>query len=239
MTTIFWAGDSTVRQNSIHTYPQTGIGQVFDRFTRRYQVEIANYAENGRSTKSFLEDGRLAPICHRIQKGDFLFIQFGHNVQNGDEPARYAPADTTYTENLRKFIDAARSREAVPVLITPLTRCNFHDLPEGQQHGPWADAMRRLARELDVALIDLTRMSEELVDSYGPAAAAGLYMTLPAGKYPHFPDGLTDRTHLQPLGAMTFGALVAKGLYQLGGVYADLLSDEYEAWMENGCPVLP
>ena len=88
MTTIFWAGDSTVRQNSILTYPQTGIGQVFERFTRRSHVQIENHAENGRSTKSFLDEGRLAPICQRMQEGDFLFIQFGHNDQKAEDPSR-------------------------------------------------------------------------------------------------------------------------------------------------------
>ena len=74
MTTIFWAGDSTVKQNSIATYPQTGIGQALHRFIRRPDVAIANHAENGRSTKSFMDQGRLAAIYDGIKAGDFLFI---------------------------------------------------------------------------------------------------------------------------------------------------------------------
>ena len=239
MTTIFWAGDSTVRQSSIHTYPQTGIGQVFDRFIRRVHVQIENHAENGRSTKSFLEEGRLAPICQRMQPGDFLFIQFGHNDQKAEDPSRYAPADTVYADNLRLFISAARSRGGFPVLITPVTRCNWRQLPENRQFAPWVNAMKKVGRELDVPVIDLTQMSEELVDSWGETAAKDLYMTLPAGKYPHYPDGLSDTTHLQPLGAMTFAALVAKGLHQLGGRYAELLSEEYEKWVCETGTVLP
>ena len=87
MTTIFWAGDSTVKQNSIATYPQTGIGQVFDRYVKRYQVQIENYAENGRSTKQFIDEGRLATIYDRIHAGDFLFVQFGHNDEKASDPA--------------------------------------------------------------------------------------------------------------------------------------------------------
>ncbi len=239
MTTIFWAGDSTVRQNSIFTYPQTGIGQVFERFTRRYDVQIENHAENGRSTKSFLEEGRLSPILARMQPGDFLFIQFGHNDQKAEDPTRYAPADTVYSDHLRLFIREAKSRGGIPVLISPLTRCHYRALPKERQHAPWANAMQNVAKEEAVAFIDLTRMSEETVDRWGESAAEDLYMTLPAGKYPHYPDGLSDTTHLQPLGAMVFAALIAKELHRLGGVYAALLSDEYEPWLGEGSQVLP
>lgn len=239
MTTIFWAGDSTVRQNSILTYPQTGIGQVFERFTRRYHVQIENHAENGRSTKSFLDEGRLAPICQRMHEGDFLFIQFGHNDQKAEDPSRYAPADTVYADNLRLFIRAARQRGAHPVLITPVTRCNWRSLPDDRQFAPWVAAMKQVGKEQDVPVIDLTHMSEALVDSWGETAATDLYMTLPAGKYPHYPDGLGDTTHLQPLGAMTFAGLIARGLHQLGGIYAELLSDEFADWLNEGGSIVP
>ncbi|MGN0779629.1 MAG: GDSL family lipase, partial [Aristaeellaceae bacterium] len=122
MTTIFWAGDSTVKQNSIETYPQTGIGQVFDRFVRRYEVQVENYAENGRSTRQFIDEGRLAVIYDRITEGDFLFIQFGHNDEKVQDPARYTDPDTDFPVNLGKFVNVARNKKATPVFITPLTR---------------------------------------------------------------------------------------------------------------------
>ena len=94
MTTIFWAGDSTVKQNSIVTYPQTGIGQMMCRYTKLHEVHIENYAENGRSTKQFMDEGRLAVIYDRIREGDYLFIQFGHNDEKIADPARYTDPDT-------------------------------------------------------------------------------------------------------------------------------------------------
>jgi lysophospholipase L1-like esterase len=227
MPAIFWIGDSTVQHNSLLTYPQTGIGQVFDRFIRTPQVHIENHARNGRSTKSFLEEGRLAPVCQRLREGDFLFIQFGHNDQKQEDPARYAPADTAYADNLRLFIRTARLRGATPVLITPLTRCNHRQLPPERQFAPWVAAMKRVGDETGTAVIDLTCMSEELVDRWGETAAQDLYMTLPAGRYPAYPGGLSDKTHLQPLGAINFAALIASGLYQLGGAYAELLCEGY------------
>lgn len=228
MTTIFWAGDSTVRRNSMLTYPQTGIGQAFERYVKRVDVQIENHAENGRSTKSFLDEGRLIPIYDRMKEGDFLFIQFGHNDEKLDDPARYAAADGEYAVNLEKFVNAARNKGAIPVLITPLARRLFHD--PLLNHGPWAESMRRTAKRLDVALIDLTAMSEQLVDELGDAAK-GFYMNLPAGTYAHYPEGLTDNTHLQPAGAIAFAGLIARGLHELGGVYAELLSEEYEEWL--------
>ena len=230
MTTIFWAGDSTVKQNSIATYPQTGIGQAVHRYVRNMQVQIENHAENGRSTKSFIDEGRLAAIYDRIQPGDFLFIQFGHNDEKADDPVRYADPETDFPANLEKFVNVARNKGAVPVFITPLTRWNRNNPGAKFRHDAWAASYRRTAQRLDVALIDLTRMSEELVDSLGDRARTDFYMNIPAGVYPAFPDGLTDGTHLQPLGALTFAGLIARGLYELGGAYRELLCEGYEEW---------
>lgn len=230
MITIFWAGDSTVKQNSIATYPQTGIGQVFDRYVKRYQVQIENYAENGRSTKQFIDEGRLATIYDRIHAGDFLFVQFGHNDEKASDPARYTDPETDFPANLERFVNVARNKGATPVFITPLTRYDRNATGAQFHHDRWAESMRRTAEKLHVALIDLTAMSEKLVDEQGEAAQTAYYMNLPAGIYPHFPLGQYDNTHLQPAGALAFGGLIAKGLHDLGGEYAALLCDEYDQW---------
>ena len=233
MTTIFWAGDSTVKQNAIATYPQTGIGQAFHRYVKNMQVQIENYAENGRSTKSFIDEGRLAVIYDRITKGDFLFIQFGHNDEKPEDPTRYADPETDFPANLEKFVNAARNKGAIPVIITPLTRWNRNDPAAKYRHDDWADSCRRTAQRLGVALVDLTRMSEALVDALGEKARTAYYMNLPAGVYPAYPQGLKDGTHLQPEGALAFAGLIAKGLYELGGEYRVLLCDEYEQWLQQ------
>lgn len=233
MTTIFWAGDSTVKQNSIATYPQTGIGQMFHRYVKNMQVQIENYAENGRSTKSFMDEGRLAIIYDRIKKGDFLFIQFGHNDEKPEDPTRYADPEVEFPVNLGKFVTVARNKGAIPVFITPLTRWNRNNPNAKYRHDEWAESYRRTAEKLGVALVDLTKMSEELVDALGEKARTDFYMNLPAGAYPNYPDGMTDGTHLQPLGAMTFAGLIARGLYELGGVYRELLCDGYEQWLRK------
>ena len=233
MTTIYWAGDSTVKQNSIATYPQTGIGQEFIRYIRLLDVQLQNHAENGRSTKSFIDEGRLAAIYDRITAGDFLFIQFGHNDEKPEDPTRYADPDSGFPENLEKFVNVARNKGAYPVIITPLTRYNRNNPGAKYTHDRWAESARKTASRLGVALIDLTAMSEQLVDAMGEEARLNYYMNIPAGAYPNYPNGLADNTHLQPAGARAFAGLIARGLYELGGVYAALLCPEYADWLQK------
>ena len=125
-TKIFWAGDSTVKQNNYTSFPQTGIGQAFALFIKQ-SIRIENYAQNGRSTRSFIAEGRLDAIDKRIGEGDFLFIQFGHNDEKKQDPSRYTESFGSYQENLLKFIDVARKHGAHPVLITPLYRRKFNE----------------------------------------------------------------------------------------------------------------
>ncbi|MBR3764577.1 MAG: rhamnogalacturonan acetylesterase [Clostridia bacterium] len=231
MTTIFWAGDSTVKQNSIVTFPQTGIGQAFTRYIRRESVRVENHAENGRSTRSFIDEGRMAPIYDRIKKGDFLFVQFGHNDEKSADPARYTDPDTAFQENLEKFVNVARNKGATPVFITPVTRYHLGDASEEYRHVRWAEAIRVCGARLGVTVIDLTRLSEKLVQATGEAARTSFYMNLPAGVYPHFPNGQKDNTHLQPAGALAFAGLIARELKQLGGDYVALLCDEFDQYV--------
>lgn len=231
MITIYWAGDSTVKQNSIVTFPQTGIGQAFTRYIDRERVRVENHAENGRSTKSFMDEGRLAPIYDRITKGDFLFVQFGHNDEKIADPTRYTDPDTTFQENLGKFVNAARNKGATPVFITPATRFHLGDANDDYRHTRWAQAVREAGVRMGVEVIDLTALSEQLVQATGAAAATTFYMNLPAGVYPHFPSGQKDNTHLQPAGALAFAGLIARELRKLGGDYAALLCTDFDQYV--------
>lgn len=229
MATIFWAGDSTVQYNSISTYPQTGIGQVFHLFLKP-EVKVENHAKNGRSTKSFIDESRLPAIYDHMTEGDFLFIQFGHNDEKKIDPARYTEPFSDYMINLEKFINAARNKKAIPILITPLERRCFTQ--QGQldlgEHTDYVAAMKQTSEKLDVALIDFYSMSRAELKKAGPEQSKEWYMHLPAGKYRAFPEGLhTDNTHLQYAGAVLFGSCIAKGLLELGGQYKDLLLEEF------------
>lgn len=223
MRTIFWAADSTVQTNDITTFPQTGIGQVFSLYTKE-DVVIRNHAKNGRSTKSFIDEGRLAKIEAEIGEGDFLFIQFGHNDEKINDPTRYTEPAVGYQNNLKKFIAAAREHGAQPVLITPLERRCFTDakhLGEGE-HGAYVKAMKETAEAERVPLVDLYSMSRNLMNQVGEAESKRWFMNLEPGEYENCPEGKIDNTHLKYEGAVTFAGLIAGGLRQLDEKFADL-----------------
>lgn len=228
MATIYWAGDSTVAYNSILTYPQTGIGQAFSLFVKR-EIQIENHAMNGRSTKSFMDEARLAAIEARIGKGDFLFIQFGHNDEKRQDPSRYTEPYSSFKANLAAYVDVARSHGAYPVLITPLERRCFQEdgtLGTGE-HTDYVKGMKQTAEELKVALVDLHARSRKVLAEAGPEVSKKFYMHLEPGRYESHPEGLVDNTHLQYAGAVTYGKCIAEGLRELGGIYRDLLIEEF------------
>ena len=223
MARIYYAADSIVAQKNIFTYPETGIGQMLPLYLKR-SVHLQNHAENGRSTKSFIDESRLAAIYNDIRQGDFLFIQFGHNDEKAADPNRYTEAYGDYQVNLEKFVNVARNRGAYPVLITPLCRRQFDE--KGillDTHGEYPEAMRQVAKRLEVPLIDLCALSFEAVKKAGDEASKKWFMNLPEGQYPNYPNGKEDNSHLCPEGAMYFAGMIAGDLKKLGGIYADLL----------------
>lgn len=219
-TKIFYAGDSTVQYNDIHTYPQTGIGQVLGLFMTSDTV-IENHARNGRSTKSFIAEGRLEAIDKRLQKDDILLIQFGHNDEKLEDPLRGTKAYGEFQENLKKFIETARKHGAWPVLITPVYRRHFDadGTIQDNVHLNYPAAMLLLAEEECVPCIDLCRMSKEYLAKTGDEASKELFMNFAPGIYRNEPEGKEDNTHLRYAGAVRFAGMVVKGLYELGGRY--------------------
>lgn len=228
MARIYYAADSTVAQNTYLSYPQTGIGQALPLFLKREHI-VQNHAVNGRSTKSFIDQGRLAAIYNDLRAGDFLFIQFGHNDEKKEDPDRYCAPYGDYQGNLEKYINVARNRKAHPVLITPLYRRKFNEdgtLVEGS-HGEYPDAMKQLGERLSVPVIDLCELSRQLLQKTGDQNSKQWFMNFPAGLYENYPDGNEDNTHLRFEGAIKFAGIIAGELKKLGGIYADLLLDEF------------
>lgn len=226
MKKIYWAADSTVQTNDITTYPQTGIGQVLSLYLRE-DVEVKNHAKNGRSTKSFIDEGRLQKIDELIGEGDFLFIQFGHNDEKDQDPTRYTEPYSTYMDNLAIYIGVARKHGAYPVLITPLERRCFMEngrLGMGA-HSDYVAGMKQTAANLDVPLIDLYSMSRAELKRAGEEESRSWYMNFDAGIYTNYMEGSNDNTHLRHAGAVHYAGLIAKGMKELGGRYAELLVD--------------
>ncbi len=226
MNIIFWAADSTVQTNDYTTYPQTGIGQAFPLFLKDgYTVE--NHAKNGRSTKSFIDEGRLKKIEEKIGEGDFLFIQFGHNDEKINDPSRYTEPGGSYKSNLREFIRAARVHGAYPVLISSLERRFFGE--DGKvyagEHGEYVEAMKETAKETDTPFVDLYSMSREALSEMGEEKSRKWYMYFSKGEYATHPDESLDNTHLRYEGAVNYASMIARGLRELGGIYSSMLID--------------
>lgn len=212
MTTVYYIGDSTVARNNIHSYPQTGMSQGLSLYLKE-AVRIESHAKNGRSTKSFLDEGRFGPVESAMQPGDFLFIQFGHNDEKPDE-ARHTDPETTFRENLHLFIRAAKQAGACPVLITPIARRLFDG--EGNflpgSHGAYPEAVKQAARDASVPVIDLTAATEAFLAQLGDEPSKPLFV---------WPK---DNTHLKPEGAVKMAGFLAEGLKALGSPYTDLLA---------------
>lgn len=227
MNKIYWAGDSTVQTNDYRTFPQTGIGQVFPLFVKEgYTVE--NHARNGRSTKSFIDEGRLRDIEEKIGEGDFLFIQFGHNDEKNQDPERYTEPFSSFMDNLEIYINAARSHGAYPVLITPLERRCFMDgthLGIGA-HSDYVSGMKQTAAKCEVPLVDLYSMSRSALKKAGEKESRRWYMYFDGGIYTQHPAESRDNTHLRYDGAVLFASMIAKGLKDLGGIYGEIVWDE-------------
>jgi lysophospholipase L1-like esterase/fibronectin type 3 domain-containing protein len=211
---VYIAGDSTVMTYSSRFYPQAGWGQkIADYFTR--DVTFTNRAIGGRSSKSFVKDGRLDNILTEIRPNDYLFIQFGHNDASS-VPERHTDPDTTYKEYLRMYVDGARQRQAQPVLITPVGRRSWDSAGLFKNDFPaYTEAMKQVAAEKGVPLLDLNTRSIAYYNTVGIEDSKALFFWLEPGVYPNWPNGVQDNTHFQEYGAEQIARIVSEGVRDL------------------------
>ena len=211
--TIYVCGDSTAASYKPEEAPITGWGQVLPAYLPGVRVE--NRAMAGRSTKSFLSEGRLQRIEEEILPGDLLLIQFSHNDES-DLVWRHTDPWTSFYHNLEIFVDTALLRFARPVLMTPICRRTWQDGALVESHGEYPDAIRVLAAQRNVPLIDLYAKSMEYVRALGDEESRKLYLHLEKGAYPAYPNGNEDNTHTRPEGARAFARMAAEALTALG-----------------------
>ena len=211
---IFICGDSTAASYRAEETRMVGWGQVLGEYLPG--VTIVNLAMAGRSTRTFLNENRLQPAAEQGEPGDLMLIQFAHNDENEKKPERYAAPWTEYAENLRRFIRFARERQMVPVLLTPICMRIWQDGKLQPTHGEYPDAMRSVAEEMRVPLVDLYTESFRIVEAMGEEGSKALFMHLRPGEDPANPEGLEDNAHTRRAGAERFAAAAAKGLKALG-----------------------
>lgn len=197
---IFLAGDSTMSVKEIKAYPETGWGMPFVYFWDS-SVTVVIRAKNGRSTKTFISEGLWKSITEEAKKGDYVFIQFGHNDESPEKKERYATPDT-FKMNLTRFIKEARDKGAIPVLFTPVGRRKFDSAGKVMEtHLTYSQLTREVATEQKVALIDLDTKSRQLYQNFGMENSKLLFLQLKPGEHPNYPEGKEDNTHFTELGA--------------------------------------
>ncbi|MEO6003478.1 MAG: rhamnogalacturonan acetylesterase [Opitutus sp.] len=212
--TLFVTGDSTVTDQPYE--PGASWGQMLPRFFKP-EIAVANHAESGETLKSFITGLRLAKVLSQIKAGDVWLIQFGHNDEKKNWPQTYVEAHTTYKAYLKVFIAEAKLRGVTPVLVTPVQRRNFDAQNKIKNtHGDYPAAVREVAAEEGVALVDLERMSIAFYEALGPTQA-------PLA----FSNGGKDPTHHNNYGAYELAKCVIQGLRAAKLPIAGHIADDF------------
>ncbi len=207
--TIHLMGDSTMAEKNLALgNPERGWGMMFPNFLDG-SIDVINYAQNGRSTKSFIDLGLWDQVKANLKAGDYVFIQFGHNDAKEDDPARYAAPYGAYQENLRLFVKTALDAGAHPVLLTPVARRWFKDGKLDRNcHTEYPAAMKQVAGEFGIPLLDITTATLNWIEGLGDAASRPYFMHLAPGQYACAPEGKEDNTHTVASGARKVAEIV-------------------------------
>ena len=203
--TIHLMGDSTMAEKDLpKAGEERGWGMLFQNFLDPEAVQVVNYAQNGRSTKSFIDLGLWEQVYQAVKPGDYVFIQFGHNDAKESDPARYAAPWGAYQDNLRLFIDGVREKGGTPVLLTPVARRWFKGgRLDRNCHTDYPAAMKAVAAEKDVTLLDITSASLDWLESLGDEASKAYFM---------ISTGKDDNTHTVARGARKVTELVCDAI---------------------------
>ncbi|MBD5266165.1 MAG: rhamnogalacturonan acetylesterase [Bacteroides sp.] len=236
--TVFMVGDSTMADKPLDKENQErGWGQMLPIYLEG-AIKVDNHAVNGRSSKSFIDEGRWDKVREQIRPGDYVIIQFGHNDEKAKSPDRYTVPGSTFDANLKKFVSETREKGGTPILMNSIVRRNFpangiaaaqtddrqktwkkglENYPaEGDTlvdtHGDYRIAPRNVAEEMDVVFVDMNALTHELVQGLGRDNSRDLFMWMPVGKYEFAPQGRIDNTHLNVYGGIVVSRLAVNAL---------------------------
>ena len=234
--TVFMIGDSTMaNKDTTGGKQERGWGMVLQQYFDS-QVVVDNHAVNGRSSKSFIDEGRWDKVLAKIKPGDYVFIQFGHNDEK-PQPNRHTAPGSTFDDNLRKFVNETRERGGIPVLFNAVVRRNFaiktekndddeklrnldakasKAVVEGDTlydtHGDYRFPPANVAKEMGVVFVDANTITHELEQGLGREASKKLHMIFAPGEHPSMPKGKWDNTHYNIYGANTVARLLIKAV---------------------------
>ncbi|MCQ2132851.1 MAG: rhamnogalacturonan acetylesterase [Bacteroidaceae bacterium] len=229
-TTLFLCGNSTVVDQEPE--PWASWGQMIPRWWDEH-ISIANYAESGERTTSFIAENRWAKVMSMAKAGDYIFIEFGHNDEKDRGPG--SGAWYNFSTNLKRFIDEARAKQCNVVLVTPTARRSFRDGHNQNTHGDYPAAVLAVSQREGIPMIDLTDMSTQLYDTFGEEGSKQLLVHYPANTFPDQPTALADNTHFNTFGAYELSKCIVMGIKQLGLPIAKYLRHD---WTDFS-PVMP
>ena len=237
VTTIFIIGDSTAAKKDLSTgSPERGWGMALQCFFDDAFIRVDNHAVNGRSSKSFIDEGRWQKVLDKIQPGDYVIIQFGHNDEK-PKPDRHTDPGSTFDYNLAKFVRETREKGGIPVLMNAVVRRNFakktvkndddealrnttfKDAPQQMEgdslidtHGLYRVAPRDVAVRMNCHFIDANKITHDLEQSLGVEGSKKLHMWYKPGEHPALPAGRQDNTHYNIYGAHEVAQRLANAL---------------------------
>ena len=257
VTTIFIIGDSTAAKKDLSKgSPERGWGMALQCYFDEAFIRVDNHAVNGRSSKSFINEGRWQKVVEKIQPGDYVIIQFGHNDEKKGED-RHTEPGSTFDANLAKFINETRAKGGIPVVMNPVVRRNFalksvkndddealrnttfQDGAKTQEgdvlkdtHGLYAIAPRTVADSLHAYFIDATQITRDLEQGLGVEGSKKLHMWYRPGEHPALPDGRQDNTHYNIYGAHQVARLFADALCREIPLLSKFRTDDNPCRME-------
>jgi len=214
---IYVVGDSTVCTYKDNAYPQTGWGQVLGYFFDASRVKVNNYAIGGRSSRTFIEEGRLDEVKGKLQQGDYLFVQFGHNDRDYSKAARYVEP-SEFPGYIQKYVDAAKAKGANVILISPMNLNGSRNVfSTGDKNYDARGMMQTVAKNNKVPFVDLNMKSYNTYNTtyknIPDYVTRYLYKSLQKGEYPNYPDGVNDgTTHFQEMGSMGHAQMICEEL---------------------------
>lgn len=216
---VHMAGDSTMADKPVEPpNPEFGWGQLLPKFFKDPAM-VVNHAANGRSTRSFITEGRWQKLLDALQPGDWVIIQFAHN----DEKI-FPNAHGEFRENLRRFVTDVRVKKANPILATPCARRSFNESGKlVETHADYPDAVRAVARETKTPLLEMNGLTMALEEGHGPEGSKRLHLWIGAGIYKRQPEGYQDNTHYSSYGAERVAALAVQEMIRLRLPLADWL----------------
>lgn len=224
--TLWLCGNSTVVDQDYE--PWASWGQMVTRWFTD-DVAVANYAESGETATSFIAAGRLKKIVSLMKPGDCIFMEFGHNDQK--EKRAGSGAFYNYAYALKQFVDEAHAKGVTPVLVTPTQRRSFDGEGKIQDtHGNYPEAMRWVAKDLEVQLIDLHAMTHVFYETLGVEESKRAFVHYPPGTFPGQLKAFEDNTHFNPYGAFEISKMVVEGIKSLQLPVAQYLRNDYRAF---------